>query len=216
GAVVPEPAKSAFPSSDPSDLLLGRVDSEAKSLADDHVFSLTLAYTSVKQAVSVKPHLRRSSITSNDSAEGLPPRPEGRGFRPGNTMSKRNIVRNQCRASIRSDSAFLRAWYLVPRGLRKSLAPIEVSVLVTAFHSATRRQTEMVRQDARDTASRLWSELDSERDANGEFTPLAMALQAISDHGCDCGTDEPGSCLACVCEAALKDLWIALKEHSTR
>jgi hypothetical protein len=69
---------------------------------------------------------------------------------------------------------------------------------------------------SRDTASRLWSELDSQRDANGEFTPLAMALQALSDHGCDCGTDEPGTCLACVCEAALKDLWIALKEHSSR
>jgi hypothetical protein len=64
-------------------LLLGRVDSEAKALVDDHVFSLILAYADVKQTVSVEPHSRRSSATSNDSAEGLPTRPEGRGFRPG-------------------------------------------------------------------------------------------------------------------------------------
>jgi len=67
-------------------------------------------------------------------------------------MSKRSIVRNQCRVSIRSDSAFLRAWYMVPKGLRKSLSPVEVSVLVDAFYHATRRQVEMVRQDARAVA----------------------------------------------------------------
>lgn len=59
------------------------------------------------------------------------------------------MVRNQCRNSIASDVDFLRAWHLVPRGLRKTLAPIDVSVLVDAFYHATRRQTEMVRQDVR-------------------------------------------------------------------
>jgi hypothetical protein len=62
-------------------------------------------------------------------------------------MSRRDVVRNQCRGSIASDADFLRAWYLVPRGLRKILPPIDVSVLVDAFYHATRRQTEMVRQD---------------------------------------------------------------------
>ena len=49
--------------------------------------------------------------------------------------------------------------------------------------------------------------LAGERDAEGNLTPLALALDALSDHGCDCGTDEPGTCLACVCEAALRALW---------
>ena len=36
---VPEPSKSTFPLLDPSNLLLGRIDSETKALADDHVQS---------------------------------------------------------------------------------------------------------------------------------------------------------------------------------
>ncbi len=42
-------------------------------------------------------------------------------------------------------------------------------------------------------------------DAEGNLTKLAMALGALADHGCDCGTDEPGTCLGCLCEAALRE-----------
>ena len=55
-----------------------------------------------------------------------------------------------------------------------------------------------------------WLALKDQRDDRGMLTPLALALDAIDDNGCDCGTDEPGTCLACLCEAALKDLWTAL------
>ncbi len=51
-----------------------------------------------------------------------------------------------------------------------------------------------------------WLSLAEQRDAAGMLTPLAVALYAIGDEGCDCGTDEPGTCLGCSCEAALKDL----------
>jgi hypothetical protein len=46
----------------------------------------------------------------------------------------------------------------------------------------------------------------SQRDTSGKLTPLALALEAIEGNGCDCGTDEPGTCLACRCEDALDDL----------
>lgn len=46
-----------------------------------------------------------------------------------------------------------------------------------------------------------------QRDANGNLTDLALACNALQDNGCDCGTDEPGTCLACRCEAALKILY---------
>ena len=42
-----------------------------------------------------------------------------------------------------------------------------------------------------------------ERDGAGHLTDRALALDAIADRGCDCGTDEQGTCLACVCERAL-------------
>lgn len=48
-----------------------------------------------------------------------------------------------------------------------------------------------------------WSKLTDERGADGELTDLALALDALQDEGCDCGTDEQGSCLACKCELAL-------------
>lgn len=51
-----------------------------------------------------------------------------------------------------------------------------------------------------------WLNARLETDENGDLTPLAIALNAISANGCDCGTDEPGTCLACVCEKALKDM----------
>ena len=46
-----------------------------------------------------------------------------------------------------------------------------------------------------------------QRDASGGLTMLALALDALKDNGCDCGEDEPKSCLACVCEMALRELW---------
>jgi hypothetical protein len=52
-----------------------------------------------------------------------------------------------------------------------------------------------------------WADAIAERDDDGRLTPLALALDALRDRGCDCGEDEPGTCLACVCEAALRDLW---------
>ena len=57
-----------------------------------------------------------------------------------------------------------------------------------------------------------WTQLKNERDKSGALTPLARALDALSNHGCDCGTDEPGSCIACLCEAALRDLWSRQRE----
>lgn len=45
-----------------------------------------------------------------------------------------------------------------------------------------------------------------ERDASGLLTPWALAMDALADRGCDCGTDDdPGTCLACRCEVALED-----------
>jgi len=43
-----------------------------------------------------------------------------------------------------------------------------------------------------------------ERDAHGKLTAWAQAFDAIVDAGCDCGTDEPGTCLGCRCERALR------------
>lgn len=43
----------------------------------------------------------------------------------------------------------------------------------------------------------------NERDADGNLTAYALACDALSDHGCDCGGDEAGSCLACKCELAM-------------
>jgi len=46
----------------------------------------------------------------------------------------------------------------------------------------------------------------AEMDQSGNLTSLALALDSISANGCDCGEDEPGTCLACLCEKALRDL----------
>lgn len=43
-----------------------------------------------------------------------------------------------------------------------------------------------------------------ERDESGLLTAWALAHDALEDHGCDCGTDEPGTCLVCHCERALR------------
>ena len=58
-----------------------------------------------------------------------------------------------------------------------------------------------------------WSQMRLERDDNGLLTPLALTLNAISDYGCDCGTDEPGTCLCCLCENALRDQWEQLNGY---
>jgi hypothetical protein len=52
-----------------------------------------------------------------------------------------------------------------------------------------------------------WSNVIEQRDAAGNLTDLALAVDALSDNGCDCGEDEPGTCLACVCERALRAQW---------
>lgn len=54
---------------------------------------------------------------------------------------------------------------------------------------------------------RWWGDAKlDERDPDGNLTPLALALDALVGAGCDCGTDEPGTCLSCLCEAGLHDL----------
>lgn len=58
-----------------------------------------------------------------------------------------------------------------------------------------------------------WSKMHEQRDQDGLLTPLALALDALAHgDGCDCGTGEPGTCLACLCEAALRGQWEALTE----
>jgi len=57
-----------------------------------------------------------------------------------------------------------------------------------------------------------WSNMIEQRDAAGNLTDLALALDALSDNGCDCGEDEPGTCLACVCERALRTQWERVQE----
>lgn len=55
-----------------------------------------------------------------------------------------------------------------------------------------------------------WSRANQERDAKGNLTKLALALDTIEGNGCDCGTDEQGTCMACRCEAALKEQFDAI------
>jgi len=42
-----------------------------------------------------------------------------------------------------------------------------------------------------------------DRDVNGLLTPWALAVDALEDNGCDCGTDEPQTCLPCLVSAAM-------------
>jgi hypothetical protein len=56
-----------------------------------------------------------------------------------------------------------------------------------------------------------WLNMAEQRDVDGNLTDLALALNAISDIGCDCGTDEDESCVCCLCEQALKCLWEQLE-----
>jgi hypothetical protein len=53
-----------------------------------------------------------------------------------------------------------------------------------------------------------WKRKD-ELGEDGNPTPLALALRALSENGCDCDDspgDEPGTCCVCRCEAALEYL----------
>jgi len=52
---------------------------------------------------------------------------------------------------------------------------------------------------------RRWHDMVDERGADGNLTTLAQALDAISGEGCDCGEDEPGTCLGHRCEAAIHE-----------
>lgn len=58
----------------------------------------------------------------------------------------------------------------------------------------------------------MLSKYKDERDEKGELTDLALAVNAIQSVGCDCGTDEPGTCLACLCEPVLERLLGELEE----
>lgn len=51
----------------------------------------------------------------------------------------------------------------------------------------------------------LFEDMIEQQDSQGNLTKLAMALSALIDNGCDCGQDEPGTCLGCLCEAALRE-----------
>lgn len=53
------------------------------------------------------------------------------------------------------------------------------------------------------SAERAWIEVRHERDVAGNLTPLALAIDSLIGSGCDCGTDELGTCLGCRCEAAI-------------
>ena len=57
-----------------------------------------------------------------------------------------------------------------------------------------------------------WGRLIDQRDRDGDLTPLALAVNAIGGdgYGCDCGTDEPGTCLACLCAAAIRALLLEI------
>lgn len=74
----------------------------------------------------------------------------------------------------------------------------------------------MMREDAQNARRKMgdatmaemnsaWFHLHEQRDVNGALTDTALALDALADNGCDCGEDEPGTCLGCVCEAAIRE-----------
>jgi len=58
-----------------------------------------------------------------------------------------------------------------------------------------------------------WSDAKNQRNAHGDPTLLALAVEALVDNGCDCETDKEGTCLACRCEAALRDLWERVESY---
>ena len=52
--------------------------------------------------------------------------------------------------------------------------------------------------------------MNDQRNDKGELTALALAADALADYGCDCGTDEKGSCLSCLCEQAFGEQQIII------
>ena len=61
-----------------------------------------------------------------------------------------------------------------------------------------------------DRVKTSWGRLMNQRDRDGNLTPLAEAVYALEGYGCDCGTDEPHTCLACRCEAAIRGLLLEI------
>jgi len=52
-----------------------------------------------------------------------------------------------------------------------------------------------------------WLKLKNQRCPDGRLTPLALALTALEDHGCDCDESAPDICLACLCVSAFKHIY---------
>jgi len=51
-----------------------------------------------------------------------------------------------------------------------------------------------------------WQDMDNER-VDGKLTDTALALDAISDRGCDCENEGDEDCFAHLCEKAIKEQW---------
>lgn len=59
-----------------------------------------------------------------------------------------------------------------------------------------------------------WSDMKDERDAEGNPTPLAKALVALDQEGCQCWSiNVDSTCHVCLAEAALKHLWHQLNHE---
>jgi hypothetical protein len=56
-------------------------------------------------------------------------------------------------------------------------------------------------------------ELQNQRDENLELTPFALACAVLADMECDCSTDEPGTCEACLIEDAFRFLCAQRDEY---
>jgi hypothetical protein len=71
------------------------------------------------------------------------------------------------------------------------------------------RARELQTSDRTSPASDDWSRARTEQDRSGNPTTLALALDALALHGCECGadTDEEGSCAVCRSEVALRELF---------
>jgi hypothetical protein len=52
---------------------------------------------------------------------------------------------------------------------------------------------------------RDWNDMLDERDSDGKLTALAMALNSVVANGCDCGEDEPWTCIGCLFEQSLHE-----------
>ena len=59
----------------------------------------------------------------------------------------------------------------------------------------------------KESFDKVWTEIANGKMGRRELTPFVLALSALLDYGCDCGEGEEGTCLVCLCETALRDLW---------